>query len=184
MGGFAAVFSNRPGVSVGGGVTPGKEPWLSSTPPTTVTISREPKPMILAGAVSSQDLPTFLKAMATILARNLGSEAFAEEGVMPGVVYGSGVRWLPDFTKKNFGALSIALENAGFDPTLCAMQPFINVVGGISGHIGWKGHGQMAVRLIHGPVGNQQVHEMAYDVDLALASPMVFAQEVKTFMRL
>lgn len=186
MSGFDEVFSNRLPANTGGGVTPGKEPWLSDTPPTTVTISREPKPLILAGAVKPDDLPVFLNRMAAILAARLGSESFVVEGVMPGVVReSSGIRWLPDFNKYNFGSLSIALENAGFDPKRCAVQPFLNIVGGISGHIGWKGHGQIAVRLVHGPVGgNQQVYEGAHDVDLSLATPMVFATEIKTMMGL
>lgn len=187
MSGFAAVFSNpQAGQPVGGGVTPGEEPWGASTSSTTVTISRTPKPMILAGAVRPQDLATFLNTMAGILARNLGSEAFVMEGAMPGVVTdpSSGIRWLPDFGKYNFGALSIALENAGFDPRRCALQPFLNVVGGISGHVGWKGHGQMAVRLLHGTVDNPKVYEGAHDLELSMANPMVFAAEAKTFMRL
>jgi hypothetical protein len=185
MSGFAAVFGNpHAGSPVGGGVTPGQEPWNSPTPTTTVTINRQPKPMILAGAVAPENLSMFLNTMAKILAPRLGGDAFVEEGAVPGVIYDGGIRWLPDFGRYNFGALSIALENAGFDPVRCALQPFLNVVGGVSGHVGWKGHGQMAVRLLHGPVGNERVYEGAHDVELSLASPMIFAQEIKTFMRL
>lgn len=186
MGAFQTVFgAGTMPAPVGGGVMPGREPWSAPTPPTTVTISRQPKPLILAGTLSPQNLATFLGAMANILARNCGSESFVAEGDMPGVVVESGgIRWLPDFGKHNFGAVSIALENAGFDPTRCAMQPFLNIVGGISGVVGWKGHGQLAVRLVHRQEGNPQIYEGAHDLELSLASPMIFATEIKTFMRL
>lgn len=186
--GFQDVFGgNRPLANTGGGVTPGQEPWNAPNPTTTVTISREPKPMILVGGLAlNNNMKTFLDVMAQILARNLGSETFVLEGPIPGLVTdpSNGIRWLPDFSKYNFGALSIALENAGFDPTRCAVQPFLNIVGGANGHIAWKGHGQMAVRLLHGTMDNPQVYEGAHDLELSLASPMVFATEIKTFMRL
>lgn len=181
--GYRDIFGGGSRLPVGGGVTPGKEPWLAPEPPTTVTISRQPKPLILAGSVDPQDLPQFLKAMATILARNLGSDAYADDQSSL-VIEPSGIRWFPDFSKYGFGGLSIALENAGFDPTKCAVQPFVSMVGGVSGVVGWKGHGQMAVRLVHGSDANPQIYEGAHDLELSLASPMVFAAEIKTFMRL
>lgn len=178
MSGFAAVFSNpHAGSPVGGGVTPGQEPWNGPTPPTTVTISREPKPMILYAALGAQQAAQFLAAMSAIMSRVSGGGEVWQSGV---VEQQFGVRWYPNFGKMDFGRLSIALENAGFDPTQCAVQPYDAVSSGVSAIVKYHGPGQFVVRLVHGA----QVYEGVHDTALCLNSPMVFAQEIKSFMRL
>jgi hypothetical protein len=178
--GFIDVFSGHgTGPTTGGGVTPGQEPWLGSTPPTTVTISREPKPMILyAGIADATEAALFLATMSAILAvRSGGGEVRAGTGI---VQQEFGIRWYPDFGKMNFGSLSIALENAGFDPTKCALQSYDPVSSGPSGIVKYHGPSQLVVRLVHGA----QTYEGVHDTQLCLNSPMVFATEIKTFMRL
>lgn len=176
---FTDVFSGHAGLVTGGGVTPGQEPWNAPTPPTTITISREPKPLILyAGINDPAQAAAFLEAMAGIMARISTGEVRPGTGV---VEQQFGIRYLPNFGKFDFGRLSIALENAGFDPTKCALQPYDAVTtGSTSGIVKYHGPGQLVVRLVHGA----QVYEGVHDTALCLNSPMVFAMEIETFMRL
>lgn len=180
---FQSVFALNP---TGGGVTAGKEPWVAQ-PGQTTTVSRIPKPLITYGALDDQQAAQFLQTMGGVLARSLGDICFVRpEGAV--VDPQSGVRWLPDFSQYNFSPcnfakLSISLEDAGFDPTRCAVQVYQSVVGGISGLVHFPSQRQMAVRLLYGPIENPQVYEGTHDANLVLFNengPRTFATEVKT----
>ena len=178
--GFSAVFSNpNSGQPAGGGVTSGQEPWNAPVPSTTVTINRQAKPMVLLVSLPLAERQVFLERMASIMAQGVAGW-YEGDGYVRGE---SGIVWVPATGPvEGLHRLSIALENAGFDPTRCAMQVYHGVaVGGSSGLVKWQRETQMAVKLVYGDPANPKEYQGVHNTDLALASPMVFATEVKTF---
>lgn len=167
---------------VGGGVTPGKEPWLTPEPPTTITVQRKAKPLILAVSLLEADRVEFLNRMGAILSAGVAGQL--EVG---GFVIGSnGIVWAPQFSAiLGLDRLSIALENAGFEPTKCAVQAYLGAaVSGPSLFVHWRGHGQLAVRLVYGGAANPKAYEGVHDLGESLRSPMIFATEIKTFINM
>ena len=182
--GFQDVFGGgggrSPAPGAGGGVTPGKEPWLGPEPPTTITVQRKAKPLILAVSLSTGERLEFLAVMGAVLATGVAGQLDA----MGFVQTADGIVWVPDFGPvPGLDRLSIALENAGFDPTKCAVQAYVGAaVSGPSLTVHWRGQGQLAVRLVYGDVANPKAYEGVHDLGLSLASPMIFATEIKTFI--
>ena len=183
--GFYDVFGGgtggrSPAPGVGGGVTPGQEPWKGPEPPTTITVQRKAKPLILAVSLSTGERLEFLAVMGAVLATGVAGQLDA----MGFVQTTDGIVWVPNFGPiAGLDRLSIALENAGFDPTKCAVQTYIAAaVSGPSLIVHWRGHAQLAVRLVYGDVGNPKVYQGVHDLELSLASPMIFATEIKTFI--
>ena len=180
--GFYDVFGGggrSPAPGAGGGVTPGKEPWLGPEPPTTITVQRKTKPLILAVSLPGPDRGEFLNRMGAILAAAVAGQL---EGGF--VIDSTGIVWAPQFGAiPGLDRLSIALENAGFDPTKCAVQAYVGAaVSGPSLIVHWRSQGQLAVRLVYGNVANSKAYEGVHDLALSLASPMIFATEIKTFI--
>ena len=179
--GFIDVFSVA-APPTGGGVTLGMEPWKSGENPTTVL--RPAKPFVLYGALTDEEASMFLQVMGDILARESGDMcAVRPDGTVTDPM--SGIRWSPAFNKPDgIDRLSRALENAGFDPTRSAVQVYVATVGGASGSVHWRAERALVVRLLHGSVASPQIYQGRHSFDLAVASPMVFATEIKTFMGL
>lgn len=180
--GFYDVFT-APTIAVGGGVTPGQEPWkgrVSVMPP-----PRNPKPLILYPALpGEQERALFAKQMAAIMARNCGESAFVRDDDYA-VVESAGIVWLADHAQKDFGRISLALDDRGFDPTRCAVQVYINVlVSGAAGMVHFRGRPDLIVRLVHGERGDEKLYEGRHDLGLVVSSPGIFAVNIATAMGL
>lgn len=181
MSGFNDVFENPNAGQqpVGGGVTPGKEPWLSQGGGSTV--KRTPKPLILYGAMDDTQAPLFLATMSGILARNQGEACFVRDDGS-GVVVDPGTgKWVPIFDAiPGLDRVSLALEDSGVDPTRVAIQPYRNVVGGIGGLLHYVGGPVLAVRTVQKINGEDRLYENRHDLGLVLnAGGYSFATEVR-----